>query len=122
MKYRSRTLCGFVAALATGLVVSLPALAAPLSEAEINKQIINKTIEFSSGNAAGKVKFSKNGKSRLWATNYSVKKDKGTWRLKGNRMCTTWEVTRKGKESCHTISKISDGKYKNSDGVQMTVN
>ena len=37
--------------------------------------------------------------------------DTGTYRIDGNRVCSTWVQTRNGQERCNTIYRTPDGKY-----------
>ncbi len=97
------------------------ASAAPMTAEALKAEYVGKTLSFVAPNGAeGKVKFSKNGKARLWKTNFDIKRDTGTWRFKGNRICNTWKKVRGGKEKCFTITKIGPKKFTNQDGTITT--
>lgn len=102
--------------------IASPSAAANLTGAQMKTEIVGKTVFFKTkkGNT-GRVRYSKNGKSKLSKTNFDLKKDSGTWRIKGNKFCTTWKVIRKGKERCFSMSKTGAGKYASNDGTVMTV-
>ncbi|MEM7069082.1 MAG: hypothetical protein AAF478_09380 [Pseudomonadota bacterium] len=93
---------------------------AAMSKAEIEDKIIGKSFKFqTTSGAAGKVKHSRNGKSRLSNTNFELKRDSGTWRFKGNRHCISWKIIRDGKEKCFSYTDNGDGTYRTHDGTKL---
>ena len=103
------------------LVVTSTTIAdAAMSRAEIEKKFIGKSLKFrTKAGLTGRVKHSRNGKSRLSNTNFSVKRDAGSWRFKGSRHCVSWKVIRKGKEKCFTISDTGNGTFRTHDGTKL---
>ena len=101
------------------LFISLPAFAAPLSGDEIRKQIIGKKLSWVTNDGfKGTARHGKNGKSKLTQTAPSKFKDKGTWKIKGNKLCSTWTEIRGGKEGCTTFTPTGNRKeFRFNDGV-----
>lgn len=111
--------------IAAVLVLGLtsPSIAAQLSGDQIRAEFAGKTFSFKTKKGlTGKVRYSKTGKSKMSKTNFDIKKDSGKWRIKGNKICATWKVIRKGKEKCFSISKTGSGKFVDSSGTAITFN
>lgn len=111
--------------IATVLVLGLtsPSIAAKLSGDQIRAEFAGKTFSFQTKKGlTGKVRYSKGGKSKMSKTNFDIKKDSGKWRIKGNKICNTWKIIRKGKEKCFSITKTGSGKFTDSSGTAMTAN
>ena len=93
---------------------------AKMTADEIKSEIIGKSWKFESKTGGtGRIKFSSNGKSRLSNTNFDPKRDKGTWRFKGNRHCVSWEILRDGKEKCFSFTRKGDKEYQTHDGTRL---
>lgn len=61
----------------------------------------------------GSTRYRKNGTSTVNVTAPEKFKDKGTWRIVGNKFCSTWQKIRNGEEKCSTIRTTNkDGLFK----------
>ncbi|WP_147440301.1 hypothetical protein [Notoacmeibacter ruber] len=95
-----------------------PASAAPLTAAEIKAQMEGKTIKTRRFGMAITLNYRANGTVTARAFLGSVD---GTWRANGNQVCTTFpRGPAKGTE-CVTFEKIGPNRYRNSKGVEFTV-
>ena len=107
--------------IATGLAVvfASPVHAATLSGDEIRDKIIGKRLDWVGDNGwKGKVRHRKNGKSSLTVVSPDRIKDKGTWRIKGNQLCSTWTNIRDGQEGCTSVKTTADKRiYRYNTGV-----
>jgi len=100
-------------------VFALPAHAATLSGDEIRDKLIGKRLDWVGDNGSkGKARHRKNGKSTLTVTSPDRFKDTGSWRIKGNKLCSTWTRVRDGKEGCTTVKATGDKRiYRYNTGV-----
>ena len=71
---------------------------------QIKAQIIGKKWKWASGGVNGTIRYKRNG-SIFVTISTSIKQDTGTWRFKGNRLCTSYKKIRSGKEACVTYTK-----------------
>ncbi|MEX3007792.1 hypothetical protein [Hoeflea sp. TYP-13] len=86
------------------LFTSEASFAANLTANEIKTEVIGKKWKWNKGKYYGTIRFNKSGSINV-TTNTNIKKDRGTWKIKGNKMCTSYNKIRGGKERCDTYSK-----------------
>lgn len=108
MKYYMLTL------LVALLLQPATAYAAPLTGEQLKSQIIGKKWKWESQGAKGTIRMRRNGSIAV-TTNTSIKRDKGSWQIRGNRLCTRFEKLRSGEEACYTYTK-SGNRYLLSNG------
>ena len=102
--------------LATLNIEAVSAKSATLTKSEVQSQIVGKWWNFK-GPFSGRVNYGKNGAISLKLSDGS--KNKGTWRYKGDRMCTRIDRNfRKGRETCFTWMKVNNRHYKTSLGYE----
>lgn len=102
------------------LSVLSPAMAANMTGDQIKTEFAGKSFKFvTAKGATGTIRYLKNGQTRLSKTNFSVKSDKGKWRIKGRRICVTWKIIRKGKEKCFGMKKTGNRKFVDSSGAKI---
>lgn len=85
----------------------------PISGAELKSRYAHgPTYSFTSSRGKpSTLVYRKNGTVDLDVGNGSFV-DSGTWVVKGDKLCTTYEKVRKGKEGCSEIFDVGDGKLK----------
>lgn len=108
--------------LSAVLVLSIlsPAMAANLNNDQLRAEFSGKSFKFlTAKGAAGRIRYSKNGKVHLSKTNFDVKSDTGTWRIKGNRICSRWKIIRGGKEKCFGMRKTGKGNFMDTTGTKV---
>lgn len=89
-----------------------------MSQPELEASLLGKTLEFRTRQGAtGKVRYSRNGKSKLWDHNFAPHIDKGTWRFQGNKVCVTWRKLRGGREACFTATRLPGRQYRTNIGI-----
>jgi hypothetical protein len=110
--------------LACAIVICLSsasaALAAPLSGAQLQAELIGKSLSWKTtdGKSSGKIAYKSDGSAVLRDTKFpGLKIDSGKWIVRGNKLCVTWIKSRAGKEGCYTVTKQSDGSYKTSTNI-----
>lgn len=97
-------------ALAAGaLCLSAPVLAEEktLTGAEIRSEIIGTPLKGKRMLMTAKILHARDGTSKLEAP---IRKRSGTWAIKGNQLCVTWEG--ESKADCITFTRKGDGKYR----------
>ncbi len=68
-----------------------------------------RTVAFTAGTSArGTGIYSPDGIARLDGGTWSAK---GTWRIDGNRFCTTYPGIRRGYETCSNLQKTGENRY-----------
>jgi hypothetical protein len=110
-----------IAGLLTFCASTSMSYAASLNAKQIENTYVGHSYTFKTKkDQTGTIQISKKGKVKLSKTNFSLKKDSGTWRIKGNKFCNTWKKIRNGKEACFSISKIGENAFKDSVGTIIT--
>jgi hypothetical protein len=107
-------------AIVTCLSLASAALAAPLSGAELQAELVGKSFSWKTidGKTSGKAIYKSDGSAVLRDTKFpGLKIDSGKWVVKGNKLCVTWTKIRAGTEGCYTVTKQSDGSYKTSTNI-----
>jgi len=81
------------------------ALADTLSAEQVKSVMVGKRIDWVTldGGTKGHSKYKRNGTATVSITGPNKLKDTGSWRIVGNRFCSTWKVIRDGQEGCSTI-------------------
>ena len=103
-------------------LVSTIATAKTLTADDIKEKLIGKKQSFVTKDGfTGNVRYSKNGKAKLWKGNFTPSSDSGKWWFEGNKICNQWKVIRGGQPKCSSIRTSAGGKYKNADGTIITV-
>lgn len=97
------------------MTLALPAAAETLDAQQVQTLMIGKRIDWVTpdGNTKGFSKYNSNGTGSVSITAPNKLKDKGTWRIVGNKFCSTWKAIRDGAEGCSTIRTTKqDGVYR----------
>ena len=95
------------------LISSVPASAKPLTGAELKAAVSGKRVDWVTPKGIkGYTKYKKNGTATVVTTSPKEfkGKDKGKWRIKGNKICHTWTKLRDGKEGCFSLNGTSNPK------------
>ena len=94
------------------------AFAKTLSGSDIQEQIIGKRIDWVINGSKGTTRYKNNGTSSVSIKSPKKLKDKGTWRIKGNKLCSKWTVIRGGKEKCSSFKTTNTKSvYKGAGGI-----
>jgi hypothetical protein len=107
-------------AIVTCLSPASAVLAAPLSGAELQAELVGKPLSWKTtdGKTSGKTIYKSDGSAVLRSTKFpGLKLDSGNWVVRGNELCVTWKKIRAGIEGCYTVTKQSDGSYKTSTNI-----
>ncbi len=67
------------------------------------------TWEGTDGRFGGRITFNADGTETLTSNIPGAERDTGTWRIAGNRKCSTWTVVRSGEERCSQWTLLPDG-------------
>lgn len=92
-----------------------------LNSQQVKALMVGKTVSWVTpdGESRGYSKYKPNGTATATITEPNEFKDKGTWRMVGNRFCSTWQVIRDGQEGCSTVrTTTKEGLYR-TDAVFM---
>lgn len=112
-----------IATIAGIFLVPVAQASSKLSANELREQIVGKKLEFETPNGAhGFVRYSNNGKAKLWDSNFDPNRDRGKWWIEGNTLCNQWKVVRNGTASCSSFKSIGNGSYMTSRGTKVWVN
>ncbi len=99
------------------------AKASALSGSSIRKDLLGRPLQWTSSDStqSGTMVFYTDGTAALMNSNLSTgPEDKGTWTMRGNRMCVTWEKLRAGQENCSTWTRLGPKTFRDSDGFDVT--
>src|SRR5688572_27047773 len=98
----------FVGAL-LGVAWSQPGGAKFLTHEELKTLLSGTTIvQFNAGRSRGTGIYAQDGTARLdWGTGGA----KGTWRIDGDKFCTTYPGIRRGYETCNNLQKTGEKSY-----------
>ncbi|MEO0671726.1 MAG: hypothetical protein AAFZ05_06830 [Pseudomonadota bacterium] len=102
------------------LFAATPALADPnvLDEAQIQSQVIGKTLTGRRGPLRFRMVHRTDGTSRMETPFRSMD---GTWRVAEGKLCMTWPKLRSGQERCTGLTALGDDKYRTEGGAVFTV-
>ena len=104
------------------IAVSAANAGSKLSESELMDQLVGKKLEFQTPDGAtGFVRYSRNGKAKLWEGNFEPNRDRGNWWIKGNSLCNQWKVVRNGTAACSSFKSTGEGSYISSKGTKVWV-
>jgi len=84
------------------------------------RDIAGKWFQFAT--AAGErgiIRFSRNGSVRIARSNFNPSSDQGRWWFSGADLCARWTVIRDGQSACSQLSKVGEGRYRNTRGDAM---
>lgn len=111
-----RNTVGFVlaGALAVPLLASGASAQTPMTGAQIKAAVSGKAYNFT-GEYNGVMEFGADGSAAL--TLRIGAKRTGTWQVKGNEFCSTWQGE---SEKCGTWTDMGDGTIKTSRGFTLT--
>src|SRR6478735_2524312 len=97
--------------------------ASVLSGSSIRSGLLGKPLQWTSSDTtqSGTMVFYTDGTAALMNANLSTgPDDKGTWTMRGNRLCVTWEKLRAGQENCSTWTRVGPKTFRDSDGFDVT--
>ena len=98
---------------------SAPAIAKPMSRAEIGKAMIGRTITVRRFGLPIRMVYNPNGRVTAKAP---IGSTSGTWRWKGsNQVCTTFASGPAKGTDCVSFTDLGDGRYRSSAGVTFRV-
>ena len=79
-----------------------------LNDMELKELVTGSVAEWTNSKGSGKNVYRSDGTATAqWKGGGS----EGTWVIKNDSLCTTWEKVRNGKEMCFTIYKTGDNEY-----------
>ena len=126
MTIRFHALAGL--GLVLGAVLTLPAVAEPLSGAAIKSLVGGKRLLLSTPYGPGlPLQYKTNGTVNGDASKFSVAamfapKESGKWWIDGDRLCQKWPTWLKGRTTCFTVDRTGDStiKWTRDDGQSGT--
>jgi hypothetical protein len=95
-----------VVILGTCVALSSQVFAETMTGKEIQGELIGKILCIAAKAGAICARHNAGGRSEIVS---GQRKQKGTWKLKGNKLCVTWEKIRNGKEGCASYEKTQAG-------------
>ncbi len=111
-----------IAAVVIGTIVPIPWLsvagAAPLNQKEIGAAMLNKPLLTRRFGLQIQMVYRSNGAVTAKTV---LGTSSGTWRYKGNQVCTTFPSGPAKGTSCATFTRIGDNQYRSSKGVKFRV-
>jgi len=108
----------FVIALLIGLAAPLPTYASTLTAQEIQAEMLNKTIVTRKFGMRVTMRYMPSGVVSARAMLGSVD---GTWRARGNQICSTFPSGPAKGTSCVSFQRLGDKRYISSEGVRFRV-
>jgi uncharacterized membrane protein len=93
------------------------AFAEAMTAKQIEGELIGRTLCINSNGRVVCARHSAGGTSEIVS---GVEKQTGAWKLRGNKLCVTWDKIRAGKESCASYDK-SQGSYSSPSFGKITV-
>ena len=104
---------------ATPLLLQGPsAYAATLTASEIRAEMLGKNIKTRRFGLSITMRYRSNG---IVMAKTFLGKLKGTWRPRGNRICTTFPSGPAKGTSCVSFTRLGNGRYRSSEGVAFTI-
>ena len=107
-----------LALLAGASLSAAPAFAQKLSAQEIRQEMLGRTIVTLRFGMKITMRYRPNGTVSAKALLGDIE---GTWRAKGDQVCTTFPSGPALGTQCVSFERIGEGRYRNSDGVTFTV-
>ncbi|EFL89358.1 hypothetical protein [Ahrensia sp. R2A130] len=114
-----------ITALVLGILATIPfgvtpASANTLSAAEVRSEMLGKTIKTRRFGFAITMRYASNGTVSAKSIAGTLN---GTWRARGNRICTTFPSGPAKGTSCVSFEKLGPNRFRSSEGVRFrTVN
>jgi hypothetical protein len=93
---------------------------AVLSPATLKSAMLGKPLQWKNddGSQSGTTVFYTDGTAALTGSNLPAgPDDSGTWTMKGNRLCVTWEKTNPGQEQCSSWTRTGPTTFRSSEGI-----
>lgn len=108
----------FLSLILLNIVVFSPALAKPLTAAEIRDEMLNRTIITRRFGMKVTMRYRSGGKVSAEALLGSVN---GTWRPQGNKICSTFPSGPAKGTSCVSFTRVGPDNYVSSEGVRFRI-
>ena len=98
------------------LFTAAPAMAEPMTAADIEAKIIGQTFNARRGVMRARMTYALDGSVTLKTPVFT---GGGTWRLAGNQLCVNITKGPGKGETCAAVTELGNGKYRASDGATL---
>lgn len=98
------------------LLTAVPAMAEPMTAADIEAKIIGQTVNARRGVMRATMTYGSDGSVTLKTPLFT---GGGTWRLAANQLCLNITKGPGKGETCASITELENGKYRASDGATL---